>query len=71
MQRNTLFSWYRISINLTLEDLMIGHQGGSVVVHLPLAQIMIPGSWDQVLHQAPYREPASPSVYVSASLCVS
>ena len=29
------------------------------------------GSWDRVLHQAPYREPASPSAYVSASLCVS
>ena len=34
-------------------------------------QGMIPGSWDQVLHQAPRREPASPSACVSASLCVS
>ena len=45
-----------------------GYPGGSVVEHLPLAQIMIPGSWDQVLHQAPHREPASPSAYVSAFL---
>ena len=48
-----------------------GHLGGSVVERLPLAQVVIPGSWDQVLHQAPQREPASPSAYVSGSLCVS
>ena len=47
-----------------------GRLGGSVVERLPLAQIMIPGSWDQVLHQAFCRKPASPSAYVSASLCV-
>ena len=35
--------------------------GGSVVEHLPSAQIMIPGSWDRVPHRAPHREPASPS----------
>ena len=45
-----------------------GHLGGSVVEHLPLAQGVIPGSWDRVLHQAPYGEPASPSACVSASL---
>ena len=48
-----------------------GHLGGSVVEHLPLAQVMIPRSWDRVLHQAAYREPASPSACVSASLSVS
>ena len=32
---------------------------------------MILGSWDQVLHQAPRKESASPSAYVSASLSVS
>ena len=37
----------------------------------PLAQVMILESWDQVPHQAPHREPASPSAYVSASLGVS
>ena len=48
-----------------------GHLGGSVVEHLPSAQVMIPGFQNQVLHQVPHREPASPSAYVSASLCVS
>ena len=42
-----------------------GRLGGSVVEHLPVAWVMVPGSWDPVLHQA---EPASPSAYVSASL---
>ena len=41
--------------------------GGSVVE----AQVVIPGSWDQVTHRAPCRKPASPSAYVSASLYVS
>ena len=41
--------------------------GGSVVEHLPSAQGVILGSWDQVLHQAPCMEPASPSACVSAS----
>ena len=45
-----------------------GHLGGSVVEYLPLTQGMIPGSWDQVPHQAPLEEPVSPSSYVSASL---
>ena len=48
-----------------------GHLGGSVVERLPLAQGMILGSWDQVPHWAPCGESASPSVYVSASFCVS
>ena len=30
-----------------------GNLGVSVVEHLPLAQVMIPGSWDQALSQAP------------------
>ena len=47
------------------------HLGCSVVEHLPLAQVMILGSWDQVPYQVPHREPASPSAYVSASLCMS
>ena len=42
-----------------------------MVEHLPLAQGMIPGSWDQVPHQDPLRELASPSAYVSASLSMS
>ena len=47
------------------------HLGGSVVERLLLAQVVIPDFWDQVLHQASLRESASPSAYVSASLCVS
>ena len=42
----------------------VGHLRGSVVEHLPLALVMIPGSWDQVLHQAPRREPASLSACI-------
>ena len=49
----------------------MGRLGDSVVQCLPLAQRMILGSWDQVLHRAPGREPASPSAYVSASFSVS
>ena len=48
-----------------------GCVGDSVVERLPLAQVVIPGSWDQVPYQAPCMEPASPSTYVSASLFVS
>ena len=48
-----------------------GRLGGSVVECLPLAQGMILESWDPVPHQAPGRESASPSAYVSASLCLS
>ena len=50
-----------------------GHLGGSVVEHLPSAQVVTPESWDRVSHQGPCREPASPSACVSTflSLCVS
>ena len=48
-----------------------GHLGGSVVEHLPSAQGMVLGFWDHVPHWVPHGEPASPSAYVSASLCVS
>ena len=43
----------------------LGHPGGSVVEHLPLAQVMVLESWDGVLYWAPHREPASPSVCLS------
>ena len=49
----------------------LGHLGGSVVGHLPLAQGMIPESWDRVPHQASCMKPASLSDCVSAYLCVS
>ena len=46
--------------------------GGSAFESLPLAQGVIPESWDQEPHRAFCMEPASPpSSYVSASLCVS
>ena len=51
--------------------LLRGCLSGSMVERLPLAQVVIPGFWDGVLHQAPFMKPASPSAYVSASLCVS
>ena len=35
---------------------------------LPLARVVVPGSWDQVPHWAPCRKPASPSACVSVSL---
>ena len=44
--------------------------GGSVVEHLPSAQGMILESRDRAPHQVLCRETASPSAYVSASLCV-
>ena len=53
-------------LDLSFKTTGQGYLGGSVVEHLPLAQVVIPGSWDQVLHQASHREPASPSAYVSA-----
>ena len=52
---------------LRIERKNQGHLGASVVGHLLLAWVVIPGSWDRVLHRAP----ASPSMCVSASLCVS
>ena len=53
---------------LCLKSLLFQGPGGSVVERLPLAQVTILGSWDQIPHQAPCREPASPSVCVSGSL---
>ena len=43
----------------TIKFLLSGWLGGSAVEHLPLAQGMIPESWDRVPHRAPRREPAS------------
>ena len=53
------------------EYMHLGGLGVSVVEQLPLAQGVVLGSWDGVLHQALGGEPASPSAYVSASLCLS
>ena len=48
-----------------------GCLGGSVVERTPLTKGVIPGSWDQVPHWTPCREPASPSAWVSASFSAS
>ena len=45
--------------------------GGSVVERLALAQVVILGSSDRVLYQAPHGDLVSPSACVSASLSVS
>ena len=37
----------------------MGHLGGSEVEGLLLVQVVILGSWDQVPHQVPHREPDS------------
>ena len=52
-------------------EFLLEYLDGSVVEHLPLAQGMILGSWDRAPYQAPHREPAPPSAYISASLSVS
>ena len=51
----------------------LGYLGGSVVEQLPSAQVVTLGSWswDPDPHRASHREPASPSAYISASLCLS
>ena len=60
-----------VCVCVCLKIWLVGHLGGSVVEHVPLALVVIQGSWDGVLHQAPCIEPASPSACVSASLYVS
>ena len=37
-------------LKLSLQKYTRGHLGGSVVKSLPLAQVVILGSWDRVLH---------------------
>ena len=49
----------------------LGHLDGSVVEHLPLAQVMISEPQDRVLQFAPFREAASPSPVISALVSVS
>ena len=68
-----LLTFFCINIHevLNTTEKRQGHLGCSVVECLPLAQVMILGFPDRVPHWAPCRKPASPSAYVSASLCVS
>ena len=60
----------KTSLNL-IKMIIEGCMGGSVVEHLPLAQVVIVGSCDWVPYQAPCGESACPSAYVSAFLSVS
>ena len=53
-----------------VNTLKLGHLGDSVVEHLPLAQVVMPGSWDRVPHWVPCVKPASPST-MSLPLSVS
>ena len=58
-------------IHLLVNTSNLGLLSGSVAERLPLAQVMIPVSWDQVPHRAPCRGACFSSAYVSASLCLS
>ena len=49
----------------------IGQPGGLSGLALPSAQGVILETWDRVPRWALCMEPASPSAFVSASLCVS
>ena len=62
---------YVIYSFVVFKNFTVGHLGGSAVKHLFLAQGVIVELQDQVPLLAPCMEPASPSAYVSASLCVS
>ena len=66
-----LYHMVRYWGRLLRKPLIKGCLGGSVIVHLSLAQGVIPRSWDQILHQPPRRKPAFPSACVSLSPCVS
>ena len=67
----TIKDLYSRVILCDLEEEFRRHLGGSAVKCLPLTQGMILESQDGVMHQAPCVAPASPSAYISASLCVS
>ena len=53
-----------------LKSQIKGHLGILAVEHLPSAQGVTPGSRNRVSRGAPCMEPASPSAWVPASLCV-
>ena len=75
LQHKSNFQKYVVECKILAKDIwpelqnkiMEGHLGGSVVERLPLAQVVILGSWDRVPHRAPRRERASSSACVSVS----
>ena len=62
---------YTEPYTLTLKRFQLGRLRGSVVERLSLAQGLIPGSWDRVLHRAPPGELLPLPVSLPLSLCVS
>ena len=62
---------FHFQMKMSTDFINQGSLGGSVVEQLPSAQGMTPEFQDQVPHQAPCMEPASPAAYVSASLSLS
>ena len=67
----TRHTWMHWAPPVTFKRGGAGHWGGSAVECLPLAQVVIPGSQDQVPHRAPCVEPASPSACVCVSAFLS
>ena len=66
-----VFSVKEASLSLLQKESYRGSLGGAAVWRLPLAQDAILETRDQIPHQAPGMEPASPSACVSASLSLS
>ena len=62
---------YEVRLNNIKKRKFMGWLDGSVVEHLPSAQVMTPGSRERVPHQPSCREPVYPSACVSASFSVS
>ena len=60
-------SQFRRHLTTSIKKLHIGGTWVAQWLGICLAQVVIPESWDQDLHQAPCRESASPSACVSAS----
>ena len=66
----TLEIW--VWIFVLYELVLLESLGGSVVEHLPLAQVMVPGSWDRVLQRVPAGSLLLPlPVSLPLSLCLS
>ena len=70
-KRKTLVTFCTIRHNLKFKRIETGDPRGSAVQRLPSARGVILESRDRVPHQAPCMEPASPSLCLCLSLCVS